>query len=537
MRMTLFIGLILMVSTWTSEALSSADTTQSLPTTTTTTNNKNNLGNTLDDHAPPSLQFPTRVPVAIVGGGLGGLAVCVALRSQGIDAHIFESSPALVGRGSTGTGIMISTNGWKALESIAGGDDRNDSRLVEEMQSFGSDITNQTIYKSDPSGVIEKSISIGASGQYNVGWTRAHEVLLGNVPPEVIHCGCHFESYQSAEDSDTNPNKNTVDICFQDGRTVRSSLLIGADGAGSAIRRFMANKNAKTKEAAASSYETKYSGQLLWNAMLPTRDINPTGKDIHGTGEVKYTLCGNDGQVILAFDAGENQTSWYLTLMEDAIHNTDNSQFTQLRTALQDGTFGGFGRTGIRAQLEQIFAPWPIAVQCLQATPEHQIFERRLADRPTLMQWADTSQSGGYSRVVLMGDAAHPMIPSQGQGTMMSWEDAADLAACVGPYVLLEEKGGGDVGGKKGGRLSTAVGDYVARRAKRCARVQRWSAKAYMGNKLPISRPKKILRMLWLKRNMDDVKDGYEPKKIMPVSENRITKRSRLLKLFGLFRK
>ena len=536
MRMTLFIGLILMVSTWTSEALSSADTTQSLPTTTTTTNNKNNLGNTLDDHAPPSLQFPTRVPVAIVGGGLGGLAVCVALRSQGIDAHIFESSPALVGRGSTGTGIMISTNGWKALESIAGGDDRNDSRLVEEMKSFGSDITNQTIYKSDPSGVIEKSISIGASGQYNVGWTRAHEVLLGNVPPEVIHCGCHFESYQSAEDSDTNPNKNTVDICFQDGRTVRSSLLIGADGAGSAIRRFMANKNAKTKEAAASSYETKYSGQLLWNAMLPTRDINPTGKDIHGTGEVKYTLCGNDGQVILAFDAGENQTSWYLTLMEDAIHNTDNSQFTQLRTALQDGTFGGFGRTGIRAQLEQIFAPWPIAVQCLQATPEHQIFERRLADRPALMQWADTSQSGGYSRVVLMGDAAHPMIPSQGQGTMMSWEDAADLAACVGPYVLLEEKGGGDVGGKRGG-LSTAVGDYVARRAKRCARVQRWSAKAYMGNKLPTSRPKKILRMLWLKRNMDDVKDGYEPKKIMPVSENRITKRSRLLKLFGLFRK
>ena len=61
--------------------------------------------------------IPTTCQVAIAGGGLGGLAACAALRQRGIDAHVFEAAPTLM-RGSTGTGIMISANGWSALEAI-----------------------------------------------------------------------------------------------------------------------------------------------------------------------------------------------------------------------------------------------------------------------------------------------------------------------------------------------------------------------------------------------------------------------------------
>ena len=38
-------------------------------------------------------EVPASVEVAIVGGGLGGLAACIALRSRGYDAHIFEAAP------------------------------------------------------------------------------------------------------------------------------------------------------------------------------------------------------------------------------------------------------------------------------------------------------------------------------------------------------------------------------------------------------------------------------------------------------------
>merc|ERR1712224_896246 len=57
--------------------------------------------------------LPESVDVLIAGGGLGGLATCIGLRNRGIDAHVIEASPKLL-RGSTGTGIMISPNGFSA---------------------------------------------------------------------------------------------------------------------------------------------------------------------------------------------------------------------------------------------------------------------------------------------------------------------------------------------------------------------------------------------------------------------------------------
>jgi len=508
-------------------------TVRSVATTTITTPTPSRND---DESTEPSLlpPLPANVQVAIAGGGLGGLAVCAALRARGVDAHIFESSPTFVGRGSTGTGIMISRNGWTALEAIEGTEGEDEgagSGLVGDMRRYASKIMKQTITKTDPSGSVDATISMNSTHQYNIGWTRAHEVLLEKVPPEVIHYNCHFQSYHSTQDGEG--DSNSVNISFRDGRTVRTSLLIGADGAGSAVRRFMAQGNhAQDQTAAASSYETRYSGQILWNAILPTADILPADKGdapVHKAGEVEYTLCGNNGQVILAFDAGENQTSWYLTLMEHDVHSTNNDDNTkhdptalaEIQTALQSPNFGGFGRAGVRSQLLRLFAPWPSATRLLHSTPEDQIFERRLADRPPLTQWTDATDCTGH--VVLIGDAAHPMVPSQGQGTMVTWEDAADLAICVAPCVLEEGEG-----------LRLAVERFVGRRAKRCARVQRFSAVRYMGAELPTFKPWKILYFLWMKRNMNFIMNGYEPIEEGTSTERRVTKRSRVLKFFGL---
>ena len=65
-------------------------------------------------------------------------------------------------------------------------------------------------------------------------------------------------------------------------------------------------------------------------------------------------------------------------------------------------------------------------------------------------------------RVVLMGDAAHAMVPHQGQGANQTIEDAIALADCLA--------GAGD--------LAPALRRYAALRRKRTARVQRWSRRA-----------------------------------------------------------
>ncbi|KAH8068202.1 FAD binding protein [Aureococcus anophagefferens] len=114
-------------------------------------------------HALAPTAVPTRVDVAIAGGGLGGLAACAAMR--------WASTPLLRGagellRGSTGTGIMISANGIKSRNTA-------------------------------PTGAEEKSVSMDATtfkdtfghDQYNIAWSSAHEALADVVPPEVVHCG------------------------------------------------------------------------------------------------------------------------------------------------------------------------------------------------------------------------------------------------------------------------------------------------------------------------------------------------------------
>ena len=83
-------------------------------------------------HALAPTAVPTRVDVAIAGGGLGGLAACAAMRARGIDAHCFEAAGELL-RGSTGTGIMISANGMSALGAV-------DKRLPAAMRAPGRPI-------------------------------------------------------------------------------------------------------------------------------------------------------------------------------------------------------------------------------------------------------------------------------------------------------------------------------------------------------------------------------------------------------------
>ena len=216
---------------------------------------------------------------------------------------------------------------------------------------------------------------------------------------------------------------------------------------------------------------------------------------MHKEGEVEFINCGGEGQAILVFDSGEGQTAWYLTLMED-----DAPEI--VTKAIAEGTFGGFGpQRGIKSALKEAFGKWPMALECLEATPEDQIFERRQADRPKLLKWSSRRRKGAGGRVVLMGDAAHPMIPSLGQGTMVTWEDAAELAASLAP-LLSSDKSFDSKGVPK------AVRGFVKRRAKRCAMVQQASRDSRMGRPLPKFLPLKI-RTLLRAKNRGSIMYGY----------------------------
>jgi len=78
-----------------------------------------------------------------------------------------------------------------------------------------------------------------------------------------------------------------------------------------------------------------------------------------------------------------------------------------------------------------------------------------LFDRPPLPHWHD-------KHVVLLGDAAHPMLPSMAQGAVQSIEDAYMLAQCLKRT--------------KNDRIPIAIASYFDERIKRVTKVQRVSA-------------------------------------------------------------
>ncbi len=76
----------------------------------------------------------------------------------------------------------------------------------------------------------------------------------------------------------------------------------------------------------------------------------------------------------------------------------------------------------------------PRARRALQATPESSIYERAICDRLPLDELGVPMHSPKGGRVVLVGDAAHPLHPGLAQGARLAFEDAFTLAR------LLEER-------------------------------------------------------------------------------------------------
>jgi 2-polyprenyl-6-methoxyphenol hydroxylase-like FAD-dependent oxidoreductase len=93
------------------------------------------------------------------------------------------------------------------------------------------------------------------------------------------------------------------------------------------------------------------------------------------------------------------------------------------------GGVDGDVRTELRARFGGWHAPVPAV---LEATPAERILRTDIFDREPIARWH-------HGRVVLLGDAAHPMTPNLGQGAAQAIEDAGALAASLAAAATLED--------------------------------------------------------------------------------------------------
>ncbi len=318
--------------------------------------------------------------VAIIGAGPGGLASAIALLKQGIEVQVYDQARELR---PVGAGLTLFPNGLKTLETVQ-------PNVVKSLKQVGSETRKVNFKKSTGETILVNPVTlIEKYGQpmLNIRWSSLQESLASALPPELIHLNHRCTGFEQ--------NDRGVEVFFEGGKTVRADFLIGADGINSIIR-----------QIAIADGAPRYAGRLSWRAVIPY-DYKSLSRD-----EVTLFTSPN-GKNMMLIDVGGGYLFWSAgSLSEDAAMSQSAAE--------------------AKSRVLQEFAGWAEPVEeIIQATDAEQIVERPICDRPPLTSWSQ-------GRVTLLGDAAHPMVPSLGQGANTAFEDAYELSQYLAQSPSLE---------------------------------------------------------------------------------------------------
>ena len=316
-----------------------------------------------------------RTSVAIIGGGIGGLAAGATLLQAGFDVHVYEQAKAL---GEVGAGINIGPNASRILNRLG---------IADELTRVGVKPLTFDQRRWDDGRVLLRSPlgeaveSTFGAPYYTLHRGDLHRALAGAIPPERIHIGHRFIRLVDHCDG--------VEAHFENGRSISADALIGADGIHSVVRHALFGPE-KPRFTGCVAHRGLVSADRLRHLGLEFRNQIWMGPGRHF---VHYFVSAGR---LVNFVAITEEDSW---LRESWI---DRGEIADVLAA---------------------FAGWhPNVLSIIGSANE--TFKWALFDRTPLPRWT-------AGRVTLLGDACHPMLPFMGQGAAQAIEDAGTLKACL----------------------------------------------------------------------------------------------------------
>jgi len=320
---------------------------------------------------------PGRPPsVAIVGGGIGGLAAAAFLHRAGLSCVVYEQASEVR---EVGAGLVLAPNAVRLLRRL-GVLGRLDGRAVP------LDVGWEFRRWQDGRVLSAEDLATECERLYGERTYTAHRAdllsaIAAAVPPGTVRLGRRCAGVAARGDAAV--------LTFSDGTSAEADVVIGADGVHSTVR------GAVTAPAPAT-----YSGICAFRALVPADRApafarRPAQTLWLGPGHhlVHYPISGGELVNLVAFaPAG-------------------------------DFTVESWSATATLAEFLAEFAGWDPRLRDLigqAGTPGRWA----LLDRAPLARWS-------RGPVTLLGDAAHPMFPFFAQGAAQSIEDAAVLARCL----------------------------------------------------------------------------------------------------------
>jgi len=317
------------------------------------------------------------LPVAIAGGGIGGLACALALARKGFRVLVLEQAREF---GEVGVGLHVAPNALSVLDALGVGQAAKRNALMIERLLMMDAVTGEEV----------ANVPCGERFEARFGnrYAVAHRAHIHG--PLLDACRAHdlVELRTDSRVTGFEPSGAGVSAMLETGERIAAAALVGADGVYSNVRRRIVGDG-----------DPPPAGAIIFRAVIPAAEMP---KDLQHPYPTFWSGPG-----------------WHM-----------------IYYPISDWTMFNLGCTVLTGQDKLIEAEEfaPDAVLPLFpggcATPMRVIRIPRSFRRFVIVH-REPVDNWSMGAATLLGDAAHPMVQYIAQGAAMALEDAICLALCA----------------------------------------------------------------------------------------------------------
>jgi 6-hydroxynicotinate 3-monooxygenase len=318
----------------------------------------------------------TRLSVAIIGAGMGGMATAAALQRAGIEANVYEQAGKFA---RLGAGIQIGCNAMKVMRSFGL------EKFMRE-QCFYPRSWNNREYDT---GEIRFDMIFGEQAEQKYGAPYLlghrgdlHAALTSAVEPSSIHLDHRLVGIEQRADKG-------VSLTFANGAKVEADAVVAADGVHSFVKQQLFGKD-----------EPNFTGRIAYRTVFPAALLN--GYQIDDCTK----WWGPDRHIVIYYVKPDRSEVYFVTSQPASGFTVESwSAMGDVNEVRQE--FSAF-----HPQVRHVLASCP------------SVHKWALVDRDPQSRWSE-------GNITLLGDACHPMTPYMAQGAAMAIEDAVVLSRCL----------------------------------------------------------------------------------------------------------